>query len=322
MFSNPKLLQPILLHTEHNRTAVLQVLQHCCAIRGNISNSAEIALGRALPRSLKVKILLLYGIQRPTEQQKVLITMTPLFGSTRSVVTSHYALLTPAGLVSAPIPGWRTSEAYVVIAPPLGARFTQLLLTLGPDGGGDLPADHRETFFYVREGAVRATVGEREELLEVGGFCFSPAGQSLSVRSVSAPAKLIVFQRAYVARPDTPLPPAIFANEDQYSGAPFMGDESAILKVLLPDSPDFDMAVNIFTFQPGATLPIVETHIMEHGLQMIQGQGIYRLASDWHPVQDGDVIWMAAYCPQWFVATGKTPARYIYYKDVNREPIV
>ena len=35
-------------------------------------------------------------------------------------------------------------------------------------------------------------------------------------------------------------------------------------------------------------------------------------------VQSGDVIWMAPYCAQWFVAMGKSPARYLYYKDVNR----
>ena len=66
---------------------------------------------------------------------------------------------------------------------------------------------------------------------------------------------------------------------------------------------------------------MVETHIMEHGMLMIQGQGIYRLGDDWHPIQDGDAVWMGPYCPQWFVATGKTPARYIYYKNVNRDPL-
>jgi (S)-ureidoglycine aminohydrolase len=35
-------------------------------------------------------------------------------------------------------------------------------------------------------------------------------------------------------------------------------------------------------------------------------------------VAAGDVIWMAPYCPQWFVAMGKSPASYLYYKDVNR----
>jgi (S)-ureidoglycine aminohydrolase len=53
---------------------------------------------------------------------------------------------------------------------------------------------------------------------------------------------------------------------------------------------------------------------------MLAGQGVYRLDSDWHPVQAGDVIWMAPYCPQWFVAMGPAPASYIYYKDVNRAP--
>ncbi len=31
-------------------------------------------------------------------------------------------------------------------------------------------------------------------------------------------------------------------------------------------------------------------------------------------MQEGDVIWMAPYCPQWFAAVGEEPAGYIYYK--------
>jgi (S)-ureidoglycine aminohydrolase len=54
---------------------------------------------------------------------------------------------------------------------------------------------------------------------------------------------------------------------------------------------------------------------------MLKGQGIYRLDADWHPVREGDVIWMAPFCPQWFTAMGKTPTSYIYYKDVNRAPM-
>jgi (S)-ureidoglycine aminohydrolase len=91
--------------------------------------------------------------------------------------------------------------------------------------------------------------------------------------------------------------------------------------VLLPDVPAFDLAMNIFTYQPGATLPFVETHIMEHGLLMLAGQGVYRLEDSWYPVAAGDAIWMAPYCPQWFVAMGKQPASYLYYKDVNRQAL-
>src|SRR5262249_1833839 len=102
---------------------------------------------------------------------------------------------------------------------------------------------------------------------------------------------------------------------------PFMNDPDARLKILLPELPSFDMAVNIFTYNPGATLSMVEVHVMEHGLMMLQGQGVYRLNDRWYPVQAGDVIWMASYCPQWFVAMGKTPARYLYYKDIHRDPM-
>jgi (S)-ureidoglycine aminohydrolase len=78
------------------------------------------------------------------------------------------------------------------------------------------------------------------------------------------------------------------------------------------------MAVNIFTYDPGATLPFVETHVMEHGMLILSGSGVYRLDKDWHPVTAGDAIWIAPCCPQWFIAAGPQPARYIYYKDVNR----
>ena len=59
---------------------------------------------------------------------------------------------------------------------------------------------------------------------------------------------------------------------------------------------------------------------MEHGLLMLEGGGIYRLGNSWYPVQRGDFIWMAPYCPQWFGALGKTPAKYLIYKDWHRHP--
>ena len=100
----------------------------------------------------------------------------------------------------------------------------------------------------------------------------------------------------------------------------FLGYEGARLQTLLPVDPRFDLAMNIFTYRPGATLPFVETHIMEHGLLMLAGQGVYRLEDSYYPVQAGDAIWMAPYCPQWFVAMGDAPASYLYYKDIHRLP--
>jgi len=119
--------------------------------------------------------------------------------------------------------------------------------------------------------------------------------------------RLLVFQKHISRSPARKTPGVITGHERDIKGQPFLGNDDARLQVLLPDQPAFDMAVNIFTYQPGATLPFVETHIMEHGLLMLNGQGVYRLDADHYPVTAGDVIWMASYCPQWFVAMGKTP---------------
>jgi (S)-ureidoglycine aminohydrolase len=55
---------------------------------------------------------------------------------------------------------------------------------------------------------------------------------------------------------------------------------------------------------------------------MVGGQGVYRLGDSWYPVEENDAIWMASYCPQWFVAMGKTSSRYLYYKDIHRNPLL
>lgn len=246
--------------------------------------------------------------------------MSDLYGHSRSVFASRYALITPEGLVSAPLPGWPGAACVVLISPAMGARFAQILVTLGPGAAGVGERPDQELLLFVRAGAAELQAGDLRASLGPGGYAYIPPGCPYRV-TPSDSAELLVFQRRYLALPGVAAPGPLAGHEQDVPGAPFMGDEAAMLKSLLPDTPAFDMAVNIFTFQPGATLPIVETHVMEHGLLMIQGQGIYRLAGDYHPVKDGDVIWMAPYCPQWFVATGKAPARYIYYKDVNRDPL-
>ena len=84
------------------------------------------------------------------------------------------------------------------------------------------------------------------------------------------------------------------------------------------DDAAFDFAVNTMAYRPGAALPMVEVHVMEHGLLFLEGGGIYRLGDAWYPVTEGDFIYMAPWCPQWFGALGKVPAKYLIYKDWNR----
>lgn len=161
-------------------------------------------------------------------------------------------------------------------------------------------------------------IGRDRQKSVAGHYFFVPAGQACSVTAPKVGTQLMLFQKKYVPLDGVVLPKAILGDSAKVKGVPFLGDPAANLQVLLPDVPAFDFAVNIFAYQPGGHLPFVETHVMEHGLVMLDGQGVYRLEDSWYPVQSGDVIWMAPYCAQWFVAMGKKPARYLYYKDVNR----
>ena len=54
-----------------------------------------------------------------------------------------------------------------------------------------------------------------------------------------------------------------------------------------PDDLAHDMHVNIVTFQPGGSIPFAETHVMEHGLFVLEGKGVYRLNDDWVEVAGG-----------------------------------
>lgn len=248
--------------------------------------------------------------------------MSELFGVTRTVVKSRYALITPDGFVPSQLPGWKDAVVVVNISPALtGPRFTQLHVTLNKDGCGAGNTGPHQYFIFVIEGTGTIDLEDKRHRLEAGSYVYLPPGKDMQIKTSGAVMKLLIFQKKYHPLKGQNAPATIVSHERAVKGQPFLGNEDARLQVLLPDAVPFDLAVNIFTYQPGATLPFVENHIMEHGLLMLQGQGIYRLDQDYHPVQAGDVIWMAAYCPQWFVAMGKTPASYIYYKDVNREPM-
>ncbi|MDQ6631161.1 MAG: (S)-ureidoglycine aminohydrolase [Verrucomicrobiota bacterium] len=247
--------------------------------------------------------------------------MNDLFGFTRNVVKELYALFTPSGFVPSQLPGWSNAVCVVQISPALGAQFSQTLITLAKNGQGRGHSRTNEYFVYVLEGNCMAKIDNNQRSLAAGSYVYLPPDRDFQFDATAEGARLLVFEKVYQTLRGVGIPEPLVKQEGQVAGLPFLGNADATLQTLLPDTAHFDMAVNIFTYQPGATLPFVETHIMEHGLAMLSGQGIYRLGADYYPVQAGDVIWMAPYCPQWFVAMGKTPARYIYYKDVNRAPM-
>jgi (S)-ureidoglycine aminohydrolase len=241
--------------------------------------------------------------------------MNSRLGLTRNVIRSNYALITSDGYVPSVLPGWTRCAAFVLIAAALGARLGQWLIEMEKGGCGRGATGLDEMFFFIESGCLLAGGTP----IDAGGFVYLPPEATYDFECAE-PARVLVFKKRYERLDGAEVPAPIVGHERDAPQAPFLGDPHARLKTLLPESPAMDMAVNIFTYDPGATLPFVETHVMEHGMLFLSGSGVYRLGDDWHPVTAGDAIWIAPYCPQWFIAAGQG-AQYIYYKDVNRAPV-
>jgi len=236
----------------------------------------------------------------------------------RAVVKRNYAILPQAGVAVSVLPEWMKTVARVLTAPAMGARFAEYLLELAPGGGCDeTMRDSVEAFFYVLEGEIGLTHDDRARTLRRGGFAYVNPGTRLTVEA-HGPARLLWLKKVYQPF-GSRGPDDVVGNEADVPGETYMGIDGLVLKTLLPADPAWDMAMNIFTFPPGYSLPVVETHVMEHGLWMLEGRGVYYLGDTWYEVEAGDFIWMGPFVPQSFYATGTTPSRYLYYKDVNRD---
>jgi (S)-ureidoglycine aminohydrolase len=227
-------------------------------------------------------------------------------------------LIAEDGHVPSTLPDFRNAVPYFLISPAMGADLIQLCIKFGARGSAVLPADENETVLYVHAGGCKVRIGSESKTLETGGYAFCPAETRLEFSAARKNTAVTCFRKIFEPLAGFENPPGFFGHAARIIGQPFLGNPRALLKTLLPDDLRHDLAMNVFTYEPGATLPFVETHIMEHGLLMLEGQGLYRLEEQYYPVKAGDVIWMAPYCPQWFVAMGDKPASYLYYKNVNR----
>ena len=232
-------------------------------------------------------------------------------GATRSAYRADHLLHTADTFVRAPLPGMKNATAIVHIGPAAGARFTQY--TAEFDAGGELAPLPQSRFVYVLEGEVN--VGDTT--LTVDSYAYLPPADLTKVHAAK-PARASVIEKDYVPVQGHVYPTRFISSETHAPSTQLMGDPWLEVRTLIPPDPSFDFAVNTMTYQPGAALPMVEVHVMEHGLVMLAGGGIYRLGDSWYPTTAGDFIWMAPYCPQWFGALGKTPAKYLIYKDWNR----
>lgn len=271
---------------------------------------------------------------------------TELLGS-RTRVEARYALIPLEGIPFSRLPEWPAAEVQVLAAPALGAEFAEYRLQVPKGAEGNHPADGEiEHFLFVLEGSVelllepggaggqaagftapgaaagnpdpekKTTAGSHR--LTAGGYALIPPSTGYRVEATEA-AVLLLLRKRYEPLPDGGEFEAVVGNEADVPGEVYMGDDGAHLQSLIPDDFAYDLAMNIFTFQVGHSLPVTETHVMEHGLYVLAGKGLYYLGDSWMEVEQSDFIWMGPFCPQSYYATGSSPSRYIYYKNVNRE---
>ena len=241
-------------------------------------------------------------------------------GQTRSAKRHDHLLQTPDTFVRTPLPNLTGGTAVIHIGSAAGAAFAEY--TVEFEAGGTWSGAGLQRFLYVLEGELELTISGGKQLLTAAGYAYLPAALSCRLAAQTAARAVIIERRpAPESSADMPAPEFIVGREEDCTAVPLAGDVDLQVRNLLPDNLAYDFAVNTMTYQPGAALSMVEVHVMEHGLLMLEGGGIYRLGDSWYSVTAGDFIWMGPFCPQWFGAIGKVAAKYLIYKDWVRHPM-
>lgn len=247
-----------------------------------------------------------------------------------AIFTEAYAVLpanTQRDIVTSFLPGWNGMRMWILARPLSGfaETFAQYAVELAPGGGCDDPEPNREAqaALFVAFGEVRLSIGGARQDLRAGHFVYIPAGAHWEIWNTSdAPCGFHWIRKRY-ERIDTLNPLTAFTIHETdipKASMPDCDDVWATQRFFDPFDMRYDFHVNIVNFQPGGRIPFAETHVMEHGLYVLQGTARYLLNKDWVEVGPGDFMWLRAFCPQACIATGDEPFRYLLYKDVNRHP--
>ena len=246
----------------------------------------------------------------------------------RAVFTDAYAVVPKDVLrdtVTSRLPFWEKSRAWVLARPMTGfaEMFSQYILDVEPGGGSVHPEPDKqvEGAFFVVDGKLTIKLGGKSHSLTAGGFAFLPAGTNYEVQNLTdAPVRFHWVRKIYQVVAGIAPPEPFFMSDAEVEpiAMPDTDGRWATTQFFDPDDLSYDMHVNIVTFAPGAVIPFTETHVMEHGLYVLQGKAVYRLNQDWVEVEAGDFMWLRAFCPQACYAGGPEQFRYLLYKDVNR----
>lgn len=246
----------------------------------------------------------------------------------RAMFTTSYAVIpkgTMRDIVTSFLPCWTSTRLWVLSRPLSGfaETFSQYIMEVQPGGGSDQPESdpEAEAVLFVVEGAVTLSIDDATHVMQPGGYAYLPAGAKWTLHNRAGPvARFHWIRKAYQPADGIPAPGAFVTNENDIAPTVMPDTEGrwATTRFVDPTDMAHDMHVTIVTFQPGGVIPFLETHVMEHGLYVLEGKAVYRLNQDWVEVEAGDYMWLRAFCPQACYAGGPGPFRYLLYKDVNR----
>lgn len=246
----------------------------------------------------------------------------------RAMFTEAYAVIpkgTFSDIVTSFLPFWEGSRFWILARPLSGfaETFSQYIGEVQPGGGSDQPETdpQAEAVLFIVEGQLTLDLDGSAHLMEEGGYAYLPPGVRWSLRNTAnRPARFHWIRKAYQAVVGLDSPEAFVTNEKDIASSPMPETDGAWATTRFVELSDLrhDMHVTIVTLQPGAVIPFTETHVMEHGLYVLEGKGVYRLNQEWVEVEAGDFMWLRAFCPQGCYAGGPGPFRYLLYKDVNR----
>ncbi|MEM8786814.1 MAG: bifunctional allantoicase/(S)-ureidoglycine aminohydrolase [Pseudomonadota bacterium] len=246
----------------------------------------------------------------------------------RAVFTDAYAVIpkgTMQDIVTSFLPFWTNTRLWVLSRPLSGfaETFSQYIMEVAPGGGSTRPEPEpaAEGVLFVVDGTAKITIDRIAHELRPGSYVYLPPQIDWVFENDSdAPVRFHWIRKAYEAVEGLPHPDVIVANEQDIAPTPMPGADGkwATTRFVAPSDMRHDMHVTVVTFEPGAVIPFAETHVMEHGLYVLEGKAVYRLNQDWVEVEAGDYMWLRAFCPQACYAGGPGRFRYLLYKDVNR----
>ncbi|MFQ6172000.1 bifunctional allantoicase/(S)-ureidoglycine aminohydrolase [Oryzobacter sp. R7] len=248
----------------------------------------------------------------------------------RAVFTTSYAVLprgTMRDIVTSRLPHWDDTRLWVLARPLSGfaETFSWSVVEVGDGGGSTRPDDDpdAESVLFVVDGSLALSVDGTAHALRPGSYAYLPPGLDWTLRGEGgATATFHWIRKAYERVDGVEVPEPFVTHEDDVPVEPMpdSGGAWGTQRFVDPLDVRHDLHVNIVGFEPGGTIPFPETHVMEHGLYVLEGRAVYLLNTDWVEVQAGDFMWLRAFCPQACYAGGPGRFRYLLYKDVNRHP--